>query len=59
MAAAAAGRAHKLRGMKGEFSWLVLVVAFMALAALCGTLMVRLLRIGSSRGPAAAKDTPR
>jgi hypothetical protein len=45
--------------MKGEFSWLVLVVAFMALAALCGALMVRLLRIGSPREPAAAKDTPR
>jgi hypothetical protein len=60
MAAAAGGRAHKLRDMKGEFSWLVLVVAFMALAAACGVAMVRLLHIGSPHRPAAAaKDAPR
>jgi hypothetical protein len=46
--------------MKGEFSWLVLVAAFLAVAGLCGVLAVRLLRIGSAPGPAAAaKDTPR
>jgi hypothetical protein len=35
--------------MRGEFSWLVLVAAFLAVAAACGLLMARLLRIGSPR----------
>jgi hypothetical protein len=33
--------------MQGEFSWLVLVAAFVAVMALCGVLAVRLLRIGA------------
>jgi hypothetical protein len=46
--------------MRGEFSWLALVVAFVTIAALCVLLMVRLGRIGSPGGPrAAAKDEPR
>jgi hypothetical protein len=32
--------------MQGEFSWLVLVAAFVAVIAFCGILAVRLLRIG-------------
>jgi hypothetical protein len=60
MADAAAGRTHTLRGMRGEFSWLALVVAFVTIAALCVLLTVRLGRIGSPAGPrAAAKDEPR
>jgi hypothetical protein len=60
MAAAAGGRAHTLRNMAGEFSWLVLVAAFLALAALCGVLVIRVLGIGSPRRAArAAKDAPR
>jgi hypothetical protein len=47
--------------MRGEFSWLVLVAVFLGIAASCGLLMTRLLRIGSAAGePAAAKEeTPR
>jgi len=46
--------------MRGEFSWLVLVAAFVAVAGACGVLITRLLRIGSAGEPAAAsKDTPR
>jgi len=41
--------------MRGEFSWLVLVVVFLGIAAACGLLMTRLLRIGSDAGPAAAE----
>jgi hypothetical protein len=42
--------------MRGEFSWLVLVVAFAGVAAACGLLIARLLRIGSAGGPAAASQ---
>jgi hypothetical protein len=40
--------------MRGEFSWLVLVAAFMAIAVACGVMMTRLLRIGSG----ASKQEP-
>jgi hypothetical protein len=33
--------------MKGEFSWLVLVVAFVIVTGLCGILAARLGRVGS------------
>jgi len=45
--------------MRGEFSWLALVAAFVTIAALCVLLMVRLGRIGWPAGPrAAGKDEP-
>jgi len=44
--------------MRGEFSWLVLVAAFAAVAVACGVLITRLLRIGSAGEP-AARETPR
>jgi hypothetical protein len=34
--------------MKGEFSWLVLVVAFVIVTGLCGILAARLGRVGSA-----------
>jgi hypothetical protein len=46
--------------MRGEFSWLALVAAFVTIAALCVLLMARLGRIGSPGGPRdGAKDAPR
>jgi hypothetical protein len=46
--------------MRGEFSWLVLVAVFLAIAGVCGLLITRLLRIGSAAGePAAPEETPR
>ena len=47
--------------MRGEFSWLVLVAVFAGIAAACGLLMTRLLRIGSAAAERAAapEKTPR
>jgi hypothetical protein len=46
--------------MRGEFSWLVLVAAFLGVAGASGVLMTRLLRVGSAGEPAAvSKETPR
>ena len=43
--------------MEGEFSWLVLVAAFVTIAGLCVVLTARLWRIaGSPGGPAPAGD---
>jgi hypothetical protein len=43
--------------MEGEFSWLVLVAAFVMVTGLCGIGVARLWRIaGSPGGPAPAGD---
>jgi hypothetical protein len=46
--------------MKGEFSWLVLVAAFVTITGLCAVLTARLWRIAGSPGspgpPAPAGD---
>jgi hypothetical protein len=43
--------ASTLRGMEGGFSWLVLVAAFAFVAAGCGMLAAKLIRVGSGRRP--------
>jgi hypothetical protein len=43
--------------MKGEFSWLVLVVAFVIVTGLCGILTARLCRVGSPGEAASAGET--
>jgi hypothetical protein len=43
--------------MEGEFSWLVLVAAFVMITGLCGIAVARLWRIAGSPGePAPAAD---
>jgi hypothetical protein len=44
--------------MQGEFSWLVLVAAFVIVTGLCGILSVRLWRIAGSPGGPAARGEP-
>jgi hypothetical protein len=43
--------------MRGEFSWLVLVAAFVGVTAACGLLMARLLRTGD-RGSTVNEEAP-
>jgi hypothetical protein len=43
--------------MKGEFSWLVLVVAFVIVTGLCGILTARLCRVGSAGEAVSASET--
>jgi hypothetical protein len=46
--------------MKGEFSWLVLVAAFVMITGLCGIAVARLWRIAGPPGePAPAADAER
>ena len=45
--------------MEGEFSWLVLVAAFVMITGLCAILAARLWRIAGPPGaPAPAADAP-
>jgi hypothetical protein len=44
--------------MGGAVSWLVLVAAFAAVTGLCGVLMFRLCRIGSSAGLVSGRGAP-
>jgi hypothetical protein len=45
--------------MRGEFSWLVLVAAFVMVTGLCGILAARLGRVGSSGEPAPRAEPVR